>query len=466
MSVEALRLVNFRGFEKGEIELAPLTVILGPNSAGKSTFGQALVALAQIQTRGVGHPDLARRSDETIDVGGFSEAAHNDASEFTLAMRVPAGWVELGFGRPYRNGPELIPLRRVRLPLNAVTQTGVATHELSPPAVVRIATSATGVAAPLREQTLVRELSRDPDDSRVWNSDDGSLVTVAFEGLVIQSILRSDTRSVVHHPEVALLSLVNYLGKIRYLGADRVPPLRQYPPTAGVWIGSAGEHAAGWLHAHSTDSVRMYRPPALPADRDDARALMSHPSWPVLPSVPVLDAVALWLRHLELAHSVGTQPLPNANLRLDVTLSPKHPPRTPLDVGHGVSQALAVILGALATPSDGTFIVEQPEGQLHPRAQAALADLFCSHVHAGKRAIVETHSETFFRRLRVRASVDPELDKKIAVYFVDRGSERCCEPKRINLTDPAGIQWPEGFLAETMNEELAALTIAAVRAGR
>src|SRR5207302_320043 len=46
MTISAIRLRNFRGFEETEIELKPLTVLLGPNSSGKSSFGQALAALS------------------------------------------------------------------------------------------------------------------------------------------------------------------------------------------------------------------------------------------------------------------------------------------------------------------------------------------------------------------------------------------------------------------------------------
>ena len=46
MNIRAIRLQNFRGFRDACIELKPLTVLLGPNSSGKSSFGQALAAMA------------------------------------------------------------------------------------------------------------------------------------------------------------------------------------------------------------------------------------------------------------------------------------------------------------------------------------------------------------------------------------------------------------------------------------
>jgi hypothetical protein len=46
MSLDAIRLENSRGFRSASIELKPLTVLLGENSSGKSSFGRAMAAMA------------------------------------------------------------------------------------------------------------------------------------------------------------------------------------------------------------------------------------------------------------------------------------------------------------------------------------------------------------------------------------------------------------------------------------
>lgn len=40
--IKILKLENFRGIKKGEIKLAPLTILLGPNNSGKTTILEAL----------------------------------------------------------------------------------------------------------------------------------------------------------------------------------------------------------------------------------------------------------------------------------------------------------------------------------------------------------------------------------------------------------------------------------------
>ena len=40
--ITKLSIKNFRGIERGELELAPLTILLGGNNSGKSTILEAL----------------------------------------------------------------------------------------------------------------------------------------------------------------------------------------------------------------------------------------------------------------------------------------------------------------------------------------------------------------------------------------------------------------------------------------
>lgn len=63
-------------------------------------------------------------------------------------------------------------------------------------------------------------------------------------------------------------------------------------------------------------------------------------------------------------------------------------------VGYGVSQSLPVIVELLARPKGAWYAIQQPEVHLHPKAQAALGDVFFKlAMHEGKRFFVETHSD-------------------------------------------------------------------------
>jgi len=71
-------------------------------------------------------------------------------------------------------------------------------------------------------------------------------------------------------------------------------------------------------------------------------------------------------------------------------------------VGYGVSQVLPVIVELINRPKNTFFNVQQPEVHLHPKAQAALGDLFFS-VAINKKNIlcVETHSDYLVDRFRM-----------------------------------------------------------------
>ena len=89
--------------------------------------------------------------------------------------------------------------------------------------------------------------------------------------------------------------------------------------------------------------------------------------------------------------------------------------RNIMDVGYGISQVLPIVIQfaeatidekALRRNSDNEFfVIEQPELHLHPAAQAKLANLFVRALLNGKalhrRILIETHSEHLIRALQV-----------------------------------------------------------------
>jgi predicted ATPase len=105
-------------------------------------------------------------------------------------------------------------------------------------------------------------------------------------------------------------------------------------------------------------------------------------------------------------------------------------------------------------PENSLFIVDLPEAHLHPRPQSDLADFFCSLALSNRFSLVETHSEMFFHRLRLRAEMDEKLARSIAVYFIDKPKEGLCShPRPVGLVFDEQINWPVGFLQEAWEIE-------------
>ncbi len=72
------------------------------------------------------------------------------------------------------------------------------------------------------------------------------------------------------------------------------------------------------------------------------------------------------------------------------------------NVGYGVSQSLPVIVELFIRPEGSWFAIQQPEVHLHPRAQAALGDVFFDlAVREKKCFFVETHSDFTIDRFKM-----------------------------------------------------------------
>ena len=102
-----------------------------------------------------------------------------------------------------------------------------------------------------------------------------------------------------------------------------------------------------------------------------------------------------------------------------------------MDVGHGVSQALPIITELLRgdanqqSPESSRppqFLLQQPEVHLHPSAQAALGSLFCQVAGPRRQLIVETHSDYLMDRVRmdVRDGVSGLKPEDVSILFFER----------------------------------------------
>jgi len=82
------------------------------------------------------------------------------------------------------------------------------------------------------------------------------------------------------------------------------------------------------------------------------------------------------------------------------------------DVGSGIAQCLPILVQSLLAEKGATIIIEQPELHLHPEAQVALADFFIDQARAGKRFLIETHSEHFLLRFQRRIAETAYQEKR------------------------------------------------------
>ena len=88
--LQSLELENFKAFgERVDIPFAPITLIFGENSAGKSTILQSLYLLKQtLWSRDTGAPLLPRVDNGFVDLGSFQEMLFDHDLKRTLSICV------------------------------------------------------------------------------------------------------------------------------------------------------------------------------------------------------------------------------------------------------------------------------------------------------------------------------------------------------------------------------------------
>ena len=87
MRLSRIEIANFKGISHRQtIDIAPITMLFGPNSAGKSTVIEALHYMREILERGNFDPDRTIAGG-LIDLGGFPAFVHNHDMDRTISLK-------------------------------------------------------------------------------------------------------------------------------------------------------------------------------------------------------------------------------------------------------------------------------------------------------------------------------------------------------------------------------------------
>ena len=121
--------------------------------------------------------------------------------------------------------------------------------------------------------------------------------------------------------------------------------------------------------------------------------------------------------------------------------------RNLIDVGYGVSQVLPILAEILRPDNAQVLLFQQPEVHLHPSAQAALGSLFCSAAAAGRQLIVETHSDYIIDRVLLDIR-DKRTDLKpddVSLLYFER-ADRAVTIHSIRIDAEGNVlDAPEGY---------------------
>jgi predicted ATPase len=441
---------NFKAWsDTGPIRLAPITVLFGPNSSGKSSLQQFLLMLKQTAES----PDRRRvlhgggEGATPVALGSFRDYvfAHDTTRniEFSLKWTLPSqlAITDTKTDRSYRAAALEFsatvgqsPTRRTQLEVRSLAY-GVSDPEGDVSMTVHMEpTGSRSIDYDLTSTGYKLVRSR----GRAWNIPP----PVRFYGFPAEAIARFQNADFV--ADLAL-ELERELQLITYLGPLRTPPLRNYK-----WSGDAPEHV-GWVGERTVEAILAA----------SGRRLNFGPGQKRQPFQAV---VAKWLKVMGLIEQFAIVPVaPNSDvyearvktpLGVETVLLP--------DVGFGVSQVLPVVVQCFYAQPDSTLILEQPEIHLHPAVQSDLADLFIETIKSREggsprriQLLVESHSEHFLRRLQRRIAEKAIEASDVALYFCESGADGASIwPLEVDVFGNIR-NWPRDFFGDQM-EDIAA----------
>jgi predicted ATPase len=448
-----LHIQNFKAWKNtGKIRLAPLTVIFGGNSAGKSSLGHLLLALKQT-VLSADRKRALHLGDENalIDLGTFAECIHNH--DLGQPLQFELGW-QLPEKLDVRD-----PLSRARFQGDHLQlAVSLLADNRGQPRVQQMHYQLAN-----REQLqLAVTYNHDPQGKPQITSENLKLVRSTGRAWPLDEPdkfyrISDQSRARFQNAEFLsdfALSTESALNSIYHLG-----PLRDYPKRMYSWsgetpesVGQKGEFTIAAILAASAQQrmlSRGYKKKQYPFDA----------------------FIAQWLQTLGVIESFSVRPVAIGRKEYEVLVR-THTAGSEVkitDVGFGVSQVLPALTQAFYCPPDSTVWMEQPEIHLHPQVQAELADVFIAATQArehGKerhvQLIVESHSEHFLNRIQRRVAEGELSAEDVAVYFCHRaGASTELEPLRMNTFGEIE-NWPENFFGNEM-ADISARTLAALQ---
>ncbi len=378
--LQELRLRDFRCFhEEQKARIAPLTLLVGDNSTGKTSFLAAMSAILEVASY---HTDPDFRT-KPYDLGSFQEIIHQQRN----GRRAGAESFGIGF-QCVGTGIESVEF-------DATFTLG----EGAAPALATVAWSAGSLwIKEHRIDTDPRtELGCTRGSWRLPDSDRGSDLRYIYGG---------DAFAMAHFLRTASES--GSTGKLKPLhgDGDAVPTEREYQKFGNLYFEGAEFRSRAFAGAPIRSSpLRTYDPVRLSQDPEGfsmpavlANAQARDPErWQELKKGMEEFGRSSGLFDEITVKRLGTHEF--EPFQLEVRKGPKGARRNLLDVGYGVSQVLPLLLELLIKDGYRLFLLQQPEVHLHPSAQAALGSLFCAAAASGRQLIVETHSDYIMDRI-------------------------------------------------------------------
>ncbi|PCI04550.1 MAG: hypothetical protein COB78_09645 [Hyphomicrobiales bacterium] len=405
-----IALNNFRGFHKQKfVDVRRLTLLVGENSAGKSSFLAATKFLMDF----TGGTSLPSFNTGTFQLGTFDQIAHNRgggagrARSFSLSMRFSTSDGKEAKKKPASENLEAILDFYSHESQAFVSSIIIKNDEGS--FLTKVADNK------LSYEFTVKNGSRYklnmPDHLSIPTGLDlpffwaSTLMQIRY---FVKNTNEGGQESEVPDKVVQMVQLIceqaidrfrHREGDAEVIAAIRSKPLRTYTPGMEVHDGE-GAHV-----------------PVAMAKLSRSRNKNSKDAWNKLKkSIDGFGKDSEMFKEI-FVKSFGK----SASDPFQIQFVSEGPKTNLVDLGYGTSQVIPILYEVAVGSAEDSFLIQQPEVHLHPRAQAALGEYFIQALkNEDKAFILETHSDFIVDRVR-KAVADGVLQPEdVSILFFER----------------------------------------------
>lgn len=426
--IQEIRLRDFRCFHTEQaVPLAPLTLLLGENSTGKTSFLAAVRSIWETAFRTL-QPNFR---EEPYDLGSFSEIVHKSNQE-----GVKPSSFEIGFTSYL--GEHLIDFD--------VTFESQGAEPC--PSIVSMKSDGEWIKFPRPEQEFfTMEMGTSRGAWRFQTTEDAPHLELKGPSFFYWS-------SALYWLMSGSTDFGEFYEKVKSLDHDNIPITNEDLDKLKKLVNWPIYFHPGDIFASApvrSKPLRIYDPIAHLADPTGthvpahlAGLYSDHNQWNQIKGE--LDRFGHDSGLFDEIDIKRFEELEGAPFKLEIKQA-NGDKRNLIDVGYGISQVLPVIYELFRKSGASMFLFQQPEVHLHPSAQAALGSLFCEIASAGRQSIIETHSDYILDRvlLDIRDKKTKLTANDVSIlYFENAAGHASIHP--IGIDNEGNIlQSPDGY---------------------
>ena len=424
--LKSISLENYKCFkEKTDIDIAPLTVLCGVNSSGKSSILKSLLMLKQSVDGNYNENSILLNGRYTLN-GTFEDIVTNRkiskpiviSNSFKIKYHNFLSTFEKDSIRSISNILNIHKNDEINFYFNITIKNKAKNQNDNCIASYTISIDVFSNDKNTTHTIKLVNIKEEKFDIEIDIKTLGEKFTLSncscnFKGLSLSSVyVENDWK---HNEREKVLNIIYSLFNfvpLQYAGIKYIAPLRNEPSRIYTIsqdkndVGLYGEFTPQTIYFNKDNNLKYLQPP-----QNDIFTFHKE-------DTTFINHLNSWCNYLGIDNIVF-----NENDEYKEVLKIKIGESNFVDVGFGVSQILPILTTGLLMKQNESLILQQPEIHLHPKMQMNFADFILGLAYTQKNIIIETHSDHIINRLLRRLIEDPRLINRVKFYFIDKNSE-------------------------------------------